>query len=347
MEMGKNMRGIMLKFLFFVNSVLLITYMGWFINGNTDLDIMGLVPLILSSFMLIDITYVSSCNIRENKIISMFCGMLALDSWYILLTASESAMAVLPFTVLSPVIWFVSIKFILMFLFQGSVYKFQKAVNICLSGTCIFSLIGIMFSYEIYALLYGIQFLASWILLIFAVVCNGKRTAFVFRAEWKSIVFSLAVVTILFFGYYFSTMGVQWNLSNFGIYLPVLIFAISIHGIIWKGHDSLPLSTMFSRFQLALIMLSGAGICGLTAASSGMGFPFFFLMLDILFVFGYACNLVLDYNLKQGKNKIVRESRYHAALQQLQREEQLTLEFADFLHDDILQDLLSIKKHDE
>ena len=42
-------------------------------------------------------------------------------------------------------------------------------------------------------------------------------------------------------------------------------------------------------------------------------------------------------------NKIIKESKYHVALQQLQREEQLNLEFANFLHDDILQDLLSVK----
>jgi len=40
---------------------------------------------------------------------------------------------------------------------------------------------------------------------------------------------------------------------------------------------------------------------------------------------------------------MVRESKYHAALEQLRHEEQLNLEFANFLHDDILQDLLSIK----
>ena len=41
--------------------------------------------------------------------------------------------------------------------------------------------------------------------------------------------------------------------------------------------------------------------------------------------------------------KIIKESKYHVALQQLQWEEQLNLEFANFLHDDILQDLLSVK----
>lgn len=51
----------------------------------------------------------------------------------------------------------------------------------------------------------------------------------------------------------------------------------------------------------------------------------------------------MDFNCKKGQNKIIKESKYHVALQQLQREEQLNLDFANFLHDDILQDLLSVK----
>ena len=47
--------------------------------------------------------------------------------------------------------------------------------------------------------------------------------------------------------------------------------------------------------------------------------------------------------LKQGKSKIIRESKYNTALQQLQKEELLKTEFANFLHEDVLQDLLSVK----
>ena len=151
------------------------------------------------------------------------------------------------------------------------------------------------------------------------------------------------MVSILFLAYYFSTMGVSGHLSNFGIYLPVLLFSMSIHGIIRKEHSSAPLSTIFSSRQSALILLAGAVICGLSALASGIGLPLFFLMLNAMFVLVYACNIALDFNLRHGKSAMARESRYYAALEQLQQEEQLNLEFANFLHDDILQDLLSIK----
>lgn len=230
-----------------------------------------------------------------------------------------------------------------MFLFQGGGYQFKKVVNICLTGTCICALTGLLVSNEIFALFYGIQFLTSWLCFIFIVVFHRKRAVFVLKAEWKCILFSLAVVTILFFAYYFSTRGVSGHLSNFGIYLPVLLFSMSIHSIIRKEHSSVPLSTIFNRGQSALILLLGTVACGLTAQASYTPLPLFVLMLNTMFVLVYACNIALDYNLKHGKSAIVRESKYHAALKQLQLEEQLNLEFADFLHDDILQDLLSIK----
>ncbi len=332
-----------LNLLLFANSILLIMYMGLNINRYMAFNATGAVSLFLSSLMLIDITYISSCNVSENKVISLFCGLLALHSWYILLSAWGNAPAGMVFSALSPVIWYVSIKFILMFLFQGHGYKFKKAVSICLTGTCICSLIGLLVSDEIFALFYGIQFLAGWLCFIFIVVFHRKRTAFVINAEWKCILFSLVTVIILFLAYYFSTMGVSGNLSNFGIYLPVLLFSMSTHSMIRKEHNSVPLSTVFSKCQRALILLAGTVICGLSAFASGIGLPLFFLMLDAMFVVVYACNIALDFNLRHGKSVIGRESKYHAALEQLQQEEQLNIEFANFLHDDILQDLISIK----
>ena len=130
------MKQTILKLLLFINSILLIAYMGLTSHADFHLNTRGVIPLFLSSLLLIDVTYVSSCNIRENKTISLFCGLLALESWYILLAASGNSITNTIFFALSPVIWCVSIKFILMFLFQNSGYKYQKLINLCLTGTC-------------------------------------------------------------------------------------------------------------------------------------------------------------------------------------------------------------------
>lgn len=337
------MKQTILKLLLFINSILLIAYMGLTAHADLHLNTRGVIPLFLSSLLLIDVTYVSSCNIRENKTISLFCGLLALESWYILLAASGNSITNTIFFALSPVIWCVSIKFILMFLFQNSGYKYQKSINFCLMGTCICTIIGVLVSSKIFFLLYFIQFMASWLCFIFTVIYHRKRVAFVFKSEWKHIIFSLITVIVLFLTYYFSTMRVPEHLSNFGVYIPILLFWVSVHGIILKEHNSLPLSVVFNNRQLTLLIFSGVIIFSLIAIILDGGYSLLFIMLDALFAFLYVCNITLDFNFKKGQNKIIRESKYHVALQQLQREEQLNLEFANFLHDDILQDLLSVK----
>lgn len=163
------------------------------------------------------------------------------------------------------------------------------------------------------------------------------------KSEWRHIIFSLIAVIVLFLTYYFSTMRVPEHLSNFGVYIPILLFWVSIHGIILKEQNSLPLSAVFSNRQLTLLIFSGVIIFSLIAIILNGGYSLLFIMLDALFAFLYVCNIALDFNFKKGHNKIIKESKYHVALQQLQREEQLNLEFANFLHDDILQDLLSVK----
>ncbi|TGY88654.1 ATP-binding protein [Petralouisia muris] len=337
------MKQTVLKLPLFINSILLIAYMGLTAHADLHLNTRGVIPLVLSSLLLIDVTYISSCNIRKNKTISLFCGLLALESWYILLSASGNSITNIIFFALSPVIWCVSIKFILMFLFQNSGYKYQKLINLCLTGTCICTLIGILASSKIFFLLYGIQFMASWLCFIFTVIYHRKRIAFVFKSEWKHITFSFIVVMVLFLTYSFSTMRVPEHLSNFGIYIPILLFWVSVHGIILNEHNSLPLSAVFNNCQLTLLIFTGVIIFSMVAMILDGGYSLLFIMLDALFAFLYVCNIALDFNFKKGQNKIIRESKYHVALQQLQREEQLNLEFANFLHDDILQDLLSVK----
>ena len=112
-------------------------------------------------------------------------------------------------------------------------------------------------SSKIFFLLYFIQFMASWLCFIFTVIYHRKRVAFVFKSEWRHIIFSLIAVIVLFLTYYFSTMRVPEHLSNFGVYIPILLFWVSIHGIILKEQNSLPLSAVFSNRQLTLLIFSG------------------------------------------------------------------------------------------
>lgn len=332
-----------LNLLFLANHILLTIYMSWQANHSAQLRIESVTPLLIVSLMLIDISYISSCNIRSNKVLSLFCGVLALDCWYMLLLLDTRNIAHFIFIAISPIMWYVFIKFILMFLFQDSGYRFRKTVNMILLAACVGALTGLFISSKAFAGLYGIQWVVNICCLLFVVIYHRKRAAFVLKSEWKYIVISAVVVIISFLAYYLATAGFSNHLANFGIYLPVLIFFISVHGIMLKEHNSFPLSTIFSRKQILLIICSILAVIGMTILFLEGGYVEFLISINILFAAIYICNIVLAQNLKNGTSSITKESGYNAALHQLQQEEILKSDFANFLHDDILQDLLAIK----
>ena len=336
------MKNTAIKPLFLTNYLLLIFYVSWNIKDEQSVIISG-IPLLISSFMLIDITYISSCNIRESKVINLFCGLLALDSWYLLLSFEEGQTKQLILNALHPVICYLSIKFILMFLFQGSGYKFRRAANILLLVTCISSLAGIIISDRVFACLYGIQLLAGWSCFFFVLIYHRKRVTFVLKSEWKCILFSAITIATFFIVYCIATIKIKNHITNFGVYLPMLLFLMSIHGIVIKEHGRYPLSTVFTKKQTTLILCLSLSALLLIIMFMGGGGKELFVAINMVFAFVYICNIVLEKSLMQGKSRIVKESKYNEALRQLQQEEVLKTEFADFLHDDVLQDLLSIK----
>ncbi len=330
------------KFLFFINYILLLFYMRCVLRQEPP-AVNIYIPLLISTLMLIDITFIDSCNIRENSVVSLFCGLLALESWYLLLASREGRTERFLFAALSPVTCTLSIRFALMFLFQDSGYRFRRTVNVLLSVTCIGSLAGLALSGRIFAGLYGIQFLVGWSCFFILLICHRKRILFVLKSEWKCISCSLLVITIPFFFYWLAAKNIRNPASNFGIYLPMLLFFLSVHSIVFREHSSSPLSAVFSRKQSALILCCALLVIVLLTLTSKGGPEHLFVPVNALFAFIYLCNIILGQNFAQGKGNIIVESSYLAELRRLQHEELLKAEFADFLHDEVLQDLLSVK----
>lgn len=331
-----------LDLLFFINYILIILYISS-LHSHVHLTALDTVPLAIASLMMVDVTYITVCNIRENKIITLFCGLLVLDCWYLLLLPDTSASARFVFMALSPLIGYASVRFLFLFLFQDSGYKFRKSTNTILLIACAVAVASIGLPNQVYAFLYGIQFLVNWLCLTFVLLCHRKRAVFVLKSERKSILFSAAITIITFLVYYFATIQMPNHISNFGIYLPVLLFCISVHGIVLKENRRSPLSVLFTPRQTVFIL--GVSLIAIALSNLCMGNTLSVLCITInmLFAMIYLCNIVLGYNLKKGDSSLISQSRYSAALQQLQKEEQLKTDFANFLHDDILQDILSVK----
>ena len=139
------------------------------------------------------------------------------------------------------------------------------------------------------------------------------------------------------------TRNIENHIGNFGVYIVVLIFSLSVHGIILKEKNSIPLSAVFSLKQRLLLGAVSLSVLCMVCLAFNSSFTLFILLLNLLLVLIFFCNILLGENLKHKKNIAAAPGRYALALDRLKQEENLKTEFANFLHDEVLQDLLSVK----
>lgn len=325
-----------------MNHFFVILYLCSLANGMADLSIRGLVPIFLAALLLMDISYIVSANVTGNRILYLFCGLLALDGWYLLVSFRNAFLADLFFRLLSPVIIYVSVTFILVFLFQGYSYQYKKGIDILLMITCVSTIVSVFLTKRIFAACYGIQFVISILSFLFIALYHHERVGYVVRSEKKALLISVWITVMGFFIYYFATLGIRDHIGNFGVYLTVLIFSLSIHGIVLKESSGVPLSTVFDRGQrwfISAVCIAALCLISLAYQRSALLFA---IEWNVFAFFIFLCNMILGWNLRKKSNMGI-ENHYTAALEKLRKEEQLKAEFSNFLHDDILQDLLSVK----
>lgn len=99
---------------------------------------------------------------------------------------------------------------------------------------CVSAAAGVFISDTVYACTYGLQFVGSILLFAIIVLYHRKRVSFVLRNEKRSIILLLLITAAAFGIYYIMTVNMDNPIGNFGVYIVVLIFSMSIHGIILK-----------------------------------------------------------------------------------------------------------------
>lgn len=337
------MKSLTIKLILFINYICIILTMGKILITQPSLSVQHFVPLMLATLFLGDITYIAACNLKENMILFLFCGLLAVDSWYLISAAGPMNTSEFWFRLFSPVMLYLSVRFCLLFLFQGYKYKMKKATDILLAVFCICAIACVFLTERIYACTFGLQLIGSIVCFLLVVLFHRKRVAFVLKSEKKSILLSLAVTLAFFIIYYFLTIDVKDHIGNFGVYIVVLIFFMSIHGIVLKETDGVPISAVISFKEQLLLAAVGTGILISVCIVLNWPVTVFILLLNLALALIFLFNVILGENLKHNNHIISRSSKYTYALNRLKHEEELKEIFSNFLHDEVLQDLLSIK----
>lgn len=119
-----------IKLLFLANHLITMLYIANITGPGRLSESTSLVPYLISTLILLDISYIVTCNLKNNKMLNLFCGLLALNCWYIVFTLDPSRAGAVALTALGPVILCASARFTLVFFFQDTGYQYKRFTGI-------------------------------------------------------------------------------------------------------------------------------------------------------------------------------------------------------------------------
>ena len=230
--------------------------------------------------------------------LNLFCGLLALNCWYIVFTLDPSRAGAVALTALGPVILCASARFTLVFFFQDTGYQYKRFTGILMFFTCIGSIIGLFISPRVFAFMFGIQFLITVFCFFLILIKHHKRMGFVWKNERKSILTSFFLIFGSFALYCILTAKVPGHLENFGVYLIVLLFFFNIHAISFKKSKSTPLSSVFHKKQAWIMFLFFALAVILISYLLKFSFRGYFLIINLFIWLVFLCNIMLEQNFR-------------------------------------------------
>lgn len=305
----------------------------------------NIVHIILLTLLFWDGYYISSKNVKGNPVLSQFVLLLLLFGWYFGLSLFSSyAPADTASVVILPVCLYQLVNFSQVFLFQGANYR-GIAFLTGLITLCLAAIISFFIDKDYFYIIYNIQFFASFIWCAVISVVHRKRVWFVLKSQRKQLLSSLVFVLLPFICYMTAFLRKEKYVEQMGLYLIVMLAFASIHSIIFHA----------SRYQIPFFSLSRETV-GVLISLCLISFSLIAWLFDLplltvitltyLIVFWaliYQLLLFWRADKLEARKQATVPTFYEYTVSQLKHEEELRKEFTNYLHDDILQDLLSMK----
>lgn len=297
-----------------------------------------IVQFVVCSLAFWDAAYIAYRNIKANHVLARFSSLLSLLGWQFLL----SLFHIQGCTVLLPVCLCQSFCFLQSFVFQSSAYKGQKQIQIVCNSACILSVISFLISDRAFAITYQIQYLLSLAAMVLICVVHHRRVAYFLRSQRKAFFLSLIFVVIPFAAYIAVFLHKSMYVANMGSCFPVMLTFFSVHNIVFQYHPAQERFFILKKKYAAILLLSGLSLLVFVVGLLEVQLMALFVLMHGCFLLALLLDLFLYLQVSQQSDGCYVPS-YIYALERLKREELLKKEFANYLHDDILQDLLSIK----
>ena len=336
------------QILFIINQIAVIAFLGFMAAQEHYIENNQLAQFFLLSLIFFDAAYISYRNIKNSNVLNYFSLLLFLIGWQFLLYLYDYVPICKEVSiVLLPICFYRSLYFIQTFFFQDSAYRGKSLFLGILKITCLVTVICYGLSEKAFFIAYQLQFIASVLMIVVICSIHHKRVVFVLKSYQKQFFLSFILVLLPFSCYVFAFHNHAAYMAGMGSYIAAMLTFISIHSIVFQYH---PRQEQYAALPIGNItILFILGFTGLSA----IAVLFQIHPMAILILVHITALLILIYNVllylrisKQPadyNNLTDRRHFYEYSLAQIKREESLKKEFADYLHDDILQDLLSIK----
>jgi len=328
------------KVLLFLNQILVISYLVYEYLYGIEIKQAGVMPLFVITMIVVEAIYISDINLKNSSLLNVFINLLILISWYLLLSLDRSAVFLSLLSVIMVLTIYFSLNFILIFFFQDMTYTYQKGTGLILKINCVFNLISKLFDDGIFNFLYLFQLIMGVLICLFLFIVHKKRILFVLKSEWKKVRYSLTLIIVAFIFYAIVFQGEIEYIDNLGSYLTFLLILFCMHNIFFKQspkeamilpkikRDKMILGTSIIIIFTVVVMVLKLSVMAV--------FIIIHSALAIIILWRY---LIYRNNI----NDLEKFNFYTISLKQIKREEEIKKEFSNYLHDDILQDLLSIK----
>lgn len=336
------------QILIFLNQALLLLFLSYAYLAQY-IDISSTFHLTLISLMFFDAAYISYKNVKCNETLNAFTRLLMLSAWGFLFSIIEKSpiiFKIFPFLII--IIFYEIVRFALSFLFQASAYLYERQTSIILQGACILTIIGKMISGRIFSILFMLQILLSLVCLIFLICVHWKRVRFVLISQKKQFMQSFFMVIIPFIIYCFAFKNNPNYLKCMGSFFIIMLPCVSIYNIILYSQTANINYFILRKINKVKLIIA----CIIILAFIGNLFKFTVItytvlvhgiVLLILFYYLLVYKQIEKMQVTTNKDDFESKHFYTYSLSQIIREEELKKEISNFLHDEVLQDLLSVK----
>lgn len=336
------------QFFILLNQILIVFYLCYQYTINNIASTEELIPLIIISFIIIEGAYISYKNIKGNITLTRFANLLFLVAWQFLFSLDGSKIFYTLSTLLSVVILYKSIQFWLIFFFQDTTYTYKKLTDWTLTIVCLLTLISLLINERLFAVFFLLQWILSFGCITFLFWKHRKRITFVLISEKKHVLKTGFLIFVSFIGYAFAFADKPEYLSNFGWYVTIVFPLFSIHSIAFKNKGAVGAYIPFKKTNIIVMCLFALiSIISLGVLLRFNVISYFIIIHMILLMVVLRFTLLykgLQSTLSENVNfKMTHENFYAHNVMQVMKEEELKRNISNFLHDEILQDILSIK----